>query len=571
MQILAPLPERNPATLKAWDDDLNVLQPLAAGQVLIEGGLQLPGRVRRWSTLAPPELRIVTSHAERLNVVIRQTRALDGDPQPELQQALAGPTALIDLSYLVLPDGDYEIRVDSGPGSGKLTLLGQVLLRLRSADTPNPLAAPPEHRPLNEQDGPPLAPTAVPTRVFSLVPAWWSARQHNRAPAGSTEHGRVRLVARGRPTAPCFETGKHHLDYPTFYGQAGSGSIEGTCRGCGLVKRSPASYRPTDGHTSKTHRDAPALRVASAPEVQHSRALNSDTVLDALSHDVRGPLSGLERLAAQLEDSPLFTRELTNNLLALGHLRLRAAPDSTTLTDWEIATSTLQQTGTDTFVLVGARSRRLLSALTAAADAVGAKTEQRQQAAGPAQVLVHASAALARELTDHLTRAGCTVKLTVDTPEQLVATAPAMSSLLADLPRRAAPSASSVQDWHNGIARWRPALTFSAPGAYQLQTGGRATYCVRDTDDVETGRMRPGDVTVVKHGAALLEHAPLIGYDLTEESLYVPLGADLPAPYARVAVACSGLVPQVLRNQGLLLYPAVPPAIARRLYDLLSS
>jgi len=115
VQVLAPLPATDPKTGRDWPDDLNALQPLGTSQVLLEGGLQLPGRVRRWSSLAAPELRIATTDAQRLDIEIRQVRELADHLQPNpLRQTLTGPAALLDLNVLALPDGDYEILVAAG-------------------------------------------------------------------------------------------------------------------------------------------------------------------------------------------------------------------------------------------------------------------------------------------------------------------------------------------------------------------------------------------------------------------------------------------------------------------------
>lgn len=573
VQILAPLPAHDPSTATAWGDDLNVLQPLAAGQVLIEGGLQLPGRVRRWSSLAPPELRIVSDQAQRLQVSVRQTRALGGS-QAQLDQALTGPAAVIDLAYLGLSDGDYEIRVDAGSATGKLAPLGQAVLRLRSGDVPNPLAGPPE---VVDADRPRVvAATSSSSTVAisvaaggsALTPGWWLARQQERRPGSSDGRRGVRLVVAGRPTAPCFETGKHHLDYPTFFGRAGSGSVEGTCRGCGLVKRSPASYRPSRGGSSLTVRRGPELRVSSVPAVQHSHAVNPDTVLDALSHDVRGPLSALDRLAVQVEDSALFVRQLTRNLISLGHLTIHS--DAATGTQWQVAPSALRETSEGVFVLVGARSRHLLAALTEAAETFGAKTEHDEQSSAPARVRLHGPATLIRQIIDRLSGADLKVGLSLQTPEELVAAAPPMSTLVASIPRQAAPGASNVQRWDDSVARWRPAPSFSAPGIYSLRSGGRSIYCLRDAHDVDSGTIRTSDVATIKHGAALLKGDSLLGYDADAHAIYVPLGADLPAPYAHAAVACSGLVPQAAAQRGVLIYPEIPPGVAGRLHDLLT-
>ena len=155
VQVLAPLPEVRPDGSR-WDFDLelNVLQPLSTSQLILEGGLRLPGHVRRFSTLAPPEVRAAAEDATSISLEVSQVRTI-GSSVDQVTQTFMGSAAVLCLADLGLPDGDYEIvATRNRPGSNEP--LDRLRLRLRSADQVNP--APQLHPPLRESSPSPRSP-----------------------------------------------------------------------------------------------------------------------------------------------------------------------------------------------------------------------------------------------------------------------------------------------------------------------------------------------------------------------------------------------------------------------------
>lgn len=57
--------------------DLNALVPILSSQLTLAGGLKLPGRVRKWSSLEPPEVRAVVQDAA--SITVSMTSLDDGD------------------------------------------------------------------------------------------------------------------------------------------------------------------------------------------------------------------------------------------------------------------------------------------------------------------------------------------------------------------------------------------------------------------------------------------------------------------------------------------------------------
>lgn len=570
VQILAPLPSVDPLTGRQWPADLNQLQPLGTSQIVLEGGLQLPGRVRRWSSLAAPEFRIVTTDSERLDIEIRQVRTLT-EPAATLEQSLAGPAAAVDLNALCLPDGDYELRVSAGGASSvRRPTLDVARLRLRSADVPNSATA--MFADTETSHSTPQLPAdrqrlADGTAVDVLVPKWWTNRLSE--PARPPVRPLTRIIVPSTRVATCVKTGAHYIEIPLSDGTSRSGTVEGTCRDCGLVKRYPARYRrPTGARLPRgpIGESAPLLDVGTVPTVQ-TAAVGPDVVLDALSHDRRGNVSGLHRLAVQVDASPLVGDRLTRALEVLDHLTIHRDQGTGAATDWEVRRTALAQTAENSFVLTGARSRRLQTALEAA---VGGPVERTAQDLAPTRIRVRASADRAYLLAAAVRDAtGVEVDVTTEAPRRLAAGLCPLSEMVRDLPLRSMVSYRRCQRWDADSAHWMDASDASTPGVFKL-LGATTTYCIRSESDVAGGMMRQGDPRIVKHAAALAAGASLIGYDPPSSSVYVPLGADLPEPFARVAVLCSGLLPDEDTGQRITRYRDVPPSIAGLLSDLLT-
>ena len=93
--------------------DLNALVPILSSQLTLAGGLKLPGRMRKWSSLDPPEVRAVVQDAD--SIAVWMTRLEDGDgpigtPRTWTSQE---PALVVDLGAERLPDGDYELSLVS--------------------------------------------------------------------------------------------------------------------------------------------------------------------------------------------------------------------------------------------------------------------------------------------------------------------------------------------------------------------------------------------------------------------------------------------------------------------------
>jgi hypothetical protein len=582
----------------AWPLDLNVLQPVATSQLLLEGGLQLPGRIRRWSSLVPPEIRAASEEAAGITISVEQVGAFQ-HAEKVLEVQADAPAVMFALSDVHLPDGDYDVSAEVAEvGSSRRRPLNTTRLRLRSADNPHPLpigqmrlARPVDSMPVAVISAQPWDGRGGAIRGAAMEgqrarheelrsaqvgqPGWWTRRQQSRSAPSSDNGYFVRRVT--LPTAgpeDCFRTGAHYIDLPTYYGKTSKSTIDGICRYCGLVKRYPARHRlRRQERAQAAHFDVPSLDVSSVTSVGFSSAIGPDTTFDALSHDQAGPMAWFEQLALQVEPSQLFADRFLRALESLGHIEVsrdvrRFAPMS-----WEVLPPVLAGLPAGGFVLTGFRSHRLTTAIEAEAEADGFAVKRLSQAPGaPVCMSVSAgSAEQAAALAERVSQ-GTEIGMTVapDASYVLARALPPLGAVIEALPRQAMVATRGVRRWDAGLARWTTCDDAHMPGCYQL-AAATTIYCLRDEADVAAGTMRRMDARLVKHAGARAAGESMIGYVERNQGLYLPLGADLPGMYGRVAVLCSGLLPTDDDKQRLVHYHRVPREIASHLAALLTA
>jgi hypothetical protein len=598
VQVLGPLPPES----APWPTDFNCLQPLGTSQLVLAGGLRLPGRVRRWSSLAPPEIRVAAQGADHVSVRVERAATFQARVV-ELEREFLEPVAILPLDEARLEDGDYEIVASSANGdSAKGQSLGAVRMRLRSGDKES--ALPTHEAPLARS----LARTGLGTQMADVwdgmapavrgalivgdsvatvaeprgsevvgIPAWWHARaSSDRAPAGMSRQRLPDEIRLPRASADCFMTGAHVLRLPTFEGKASSATIEGVCKHCGLVKRFPARFRARrirkSADAGRALPDLPRIDVSHVPPVAIESSISPDTVLDALSHDGSGSAAWFEQLALQIEPSQLFADTFLRALDTLGHLEMKRDERSFSVVAWEVSPATLYGLPDETYVLAGHRSRRLLTALTDTINWGGGSIERTSQGSlAPDRIRVRglggASADVLAELVSE--RAGFEVRAATNAGGAMASVLPPLSGLIDALVTQPLPGFRSVRRWDPRTARWIETGDASVPGAYQLRAGF-TTYCLRSETDIAKGTMRCADARVVKYASSLELGESLVGYEAASKVLYAPLGADLPGLYGRAAALCSGILPQEDTKQRLVRYQGVPIEVAESLRFALS-
>lgn len=548
--------------------DLLPLAPRARTSLTLRGGFALPGLLRKWSALGPPEAVALAAGASSVRVHVYDGARID--PAKLIAESVqTGTLAVLPLVDRKLPDGEYLVAMFVDDASKPSST---ALLRLRSANTPQFRVEDVDIRLVYSPDsssrwpltaGAPEWPSHVNgARVVGLESLVVEAttpmpefvpREKSSSPAVA---GKTRL---GIPMTAdsCLVTGMHRfLLPPVLASRTPTRTIEGECTTCGLVRR----FAGTPWAAKKKDVTARAVVLPEIPPVIESDAPDLEVAFDALNHVGTGSLGLFERIAAQIEGSGLFADSLLRRLEVVGHIDV-ARDDYFQVTEWAVNTSTLVPVGDGRWVLIGSRSGALLDRLREIVD-------------GEAEVTTTVDAELARvEITGRLpitalSEAGFTILKT--SPAQAIAEAlPTLSDVARSLRRVIVPIHRSAEFWHTASASWHPTESLTRVGAYRLNDFG-STYVIRTVDDIASGTVGLGNAQIVKHVANMWVGDPLIGYNSRSGSVVAPLGADLPALYGRAFALCSGRAPREVHKHRMLQYPLVPRGIADVIYNRVS-
>ncbi|MFD6273514.1 hypothetical protein, partial [Nocardia asteroides] len=345
----------------------NELVPLARNQLTIAGGLQIPSRIRKWSTIRPPEVRATVQGDGKLRVILTEA---EDDEELGTWESDTG-SLVASLAELGLLEGDYQISLFAGE---KQTPTQQVSIRLRSGEEIDDFTWARAPRLTYVLDSPTGAITAsegcaeeivvdglicdgaTDIEVTEAAPrtAIWTKPRESR---------QVKRVQIGTPDpTSCVATGAHRIQLPPAYGGNAPRFIEGECTSCGLVKRYPG-WLPRNPRNTRRPAEAadPQISVTALPAVSESK-VDWEAALDTLVHLGGGAFSSLDSVARQLEGSALFVDGFTRTLEALGHIAVerdqRGRP-----TRWELAPSCLAQTATGQYRLTGRWSRESIASI----------------------------------------------------------------------------------------------------------------------------------------------------------------------------------------------------------------
>ena len=565
-------------------DDLNALVPLLSSQLILAGGTKLPGGLRKWSSLDPPEIRAVLQGAAAISVALDSVHHESGTPGLQRRWTGDGPTLVAETRSLALPDGDYEVSLlDKGKA------IHQATLRLRSSNTPDaatrhaitPLAHDMGADPIAVLRATPLhpatpvsavvrGPSACPQRTLPAITTttaagrdvWWNAP---KPPAPSLAPP-ITLAAID-PTS-CVVTGAHYIELPLADRTTKRGLINGVCKYCGLVKRYPSHLPRQRGRQPGHSKQSMPIHVdvSRLPEVAPGHS-GWDVALDSLVHVRGGSFRSLEYVAGQVEESSLFTDTFIRSMEARGDLEVERGTDYAPAR-WELSPAYLAGLATGQFLLTGCWSRDDKDALRELAEMAGGTLTSERDLHGLArQVVVGLTAADLAYIATTIGTAG----VVPDAASRLVGVLPSLGRLEAALPRTPLPGSRRVLRFHLESASWIQVPSATEPGAYRLERALGRTDVFRAPADIEAGTAALATVQLSKHLAARRAGRALLAYFPDQRVLAVPLGADLPGLYGRAAVLCGGRLPTPDEKRRVLLYRDVPQRVADALNSLLMS
>jgi hypothetical protein len=565
-QIVA-VPEAVPAL------DLIPLVPRSRSGLTMHGGFDLPGRLRKWSSLRPPEIVAQAVGSRTIEI-----RIVNGDDTSGAAQHISSEAkselALLALADYDLSDGEYFalmfIDGENKPRSSSV-------IRLRSADTPSHMVEVADMRLVYSPESGALWP-------LSAGPANWRDYVNGARVVGNTSGStastpmrdyapreRKVLADAARPRihvgdtfAPdsCMVTGRHRFELaPALGGRPPSRTVEGECTTCGLVKRFAATPWAAARRTSRVEM---SRRTIELPPVTTSAEPSNSALFDALCHVGQGSYRDLERIAGQVEGSGLHADSLLRTQEVLGHIDV-SRDKYLNVSRWAVNAPTLIPVGSGGWALVGFHSRSMLNALRNLFEPEAiVESDDR----GAVRVSLSVRRDVLQSRLEELTALGIEIRET--SPAVDIAYAlPALSDIEIALTRVPVPRYRTLEKWETRSAAWMPADSLSAVGAYRLKEF-QSIYVVRSAQDIESGTAAVGTAQLVKHIANNWTGDPLVGYHGKTRSVVVPLGADLPALYGRALTLCSGMAPLEHPKGRLVQYPTVPRSVADVVFDRLT-
>lgn len=562
--------------------DLTPLVPLIRTKLTIDGGFRFPGRVTRWSTAVPPEIRALAD-VDQISVELTSKWTTDENPV-EVEWSSDTGVLLVDLEFLNLKEGDYEVVLKSGE-----TEIQSMQLRLRSGATPDDAAWQRAPRLSHDLAHPLDALTArdhSEIEVDWAVDGAWATPISNKpdsasiastpwwSKAPSDKQTGTKLAIPPLDDKSCVFTGRHRFVMPPTPArqltkrELKNQFIIGRCEGCGLIRRYPG-WPPRRTETLSGQQQDPAdekaslhnATAASLPEISW------DVALDGLVHAGGGSVTALRSMASQVEGTALFVDNFTRGLEALAHIEVER-DERLEVARWEVGLKTLAELPDGRHLVCGGWNSVELSDLEVAVNAAGGSLDAETRMGLTTRTV---SGLTSHELKDLPDVASDQVFLAPDAALAMAKLLPSLSEVEATLPRIPLPETKSIKWFDVERSRWQSAKSAELPGAYRLISRFTTIDIFRTEKDLTDRTAGRGSVQLNKHLAARAAGRPLLSYDRTTSIASVPLGCDLPGLFGRVAVLCSGSLPDAQTSRSLLSYRNVPPAVAGILSHRLST
>ncbi|PPJ04101.1 hypothetical protein C5E51_26230 [Nocardia nova] len=518
----------------------NELVPLARDQLTIAGGLRIPSRIRKWSSLSPPEVRAAVQSDLSLCVTLTDTAT---DVTICTWRSDTG-VLVAPLAESHLDDGDYQVSLFTG--DDQRDPIQQASIRLRSSEDVDgaweraprlvyELADPRGVMSASEAGGDDewfvdgmtaAGDRAVEPSVRATGKVIWSDR---RPPVK-----RATIQIGAPDPSSCIVTGAHRMDFPTYFGpQKGVKFIDGECRSCGLVKRLPSwptkKRQKTDLDETVDLHDLEPIEPRTGPDW--------DAALDALMHLGGGPISSLESIALQLEGSSLFVDNFIRSLEALGHIAIERDALWRAVR-WEISPSCLAETTGGSYRFTGFWPSAFVEGVVERAGKYDARVSVDKEAGGPSTCAVSDLGNAANAIV-----VDSDISIVVQSGARMLEVLPRLSAVGEALPRTPMPGFQSAERFDVWSASWVITGDPFAPGAYRLRRGFETTYLFRAAADVVAKTAAIAPVHLVKHLAANDIGTTLVSYHKKIETVLLPQGSDLPGLYGRAVVAMSGRLP----------------------------
>lgn len=568
-------------------------------QFTLQGGLRLPGRLKKWHGDALPSILVTTDSSVKASYEIRLSTVSNGEDVSVLASGIAGAT-VVDFPD-DLDNGDYRVALYKTVARGKNTTTTEPLqtetVRLRTgaeqdyeglrrhsgaAHDQRPLTAAAALSGIAQKDITVLGVDVLAEEggIVSTGPLddiEWRSQHHPQ------QTSRTSLVLPSPSPDSCLVTGSHVFVFPTFINGRAPGPWQtGTCRQCGAVRRTPTrskdamkpehrhEYDMRRGRAESAVRDKAAGRTATA-DAESLPALRTNNiaagiVVDSFVHAYSGDQASLQTLVtssgAGTGDQPFLLRDLS----ALGVLE--TTRDAHFRRDrWEVAPPAVLTLANGKVALGGSWPLHRLDDIHNVVNDVGARFHSAHSLAE----LPTITGTSVGELANYTDLDG--IANAEDAWWLIGGQLPNLSQIGDELARRNMQlETGPFQMFRRELLAWVDVADWNAPGLYRRDRGyHRRDYWFRTDVDVDNGTAAAVDVELGKHLLAQANGQTLLSFDSDAQLLTVPLGARLPELYERAAVLCSGRLPGSSPQEFRHTYRDVPDELAAGLSARMSS
>lgn len=569
---------------KIGQEDLQCLIPVASTNVVFEGGYSITGR-DTWHRNRPPTVHIATLSSNPCVAYINSNQDENHHDSFKFTRAKS-----IDLSRLNLADGNYQIVVESENIDKRIEKLTTRSFHLRSAESPrifndNVIVRSPEFESTSWVLSAAECGDTVPSTFINgaLIKPWEPLRKLDNdiysipreISGGKLEETEQvqqfetrRTLETHEPT--CLERGCHLWVLPPGSGFQNRRTKQlGKCRDCGAEKwhgYGTVTKKKNKGNAKVlVHHESVVPVLIDSVHSGQLDAPDAETVYDALVHRGRGTSHHIKQLVQPLGNESYRATHYVTVMSALGHMEISVDIHSGRLLEWQIPPPTINYVGDQCIYLSGLRTQRLVEEISSLVEQFGGSTTKTVQLVAPPRIgIVDLSLEQVEKIAELIPEEITKTVYVSSMPSCVLAERlPSLESLLGSLPERRWPDAQ-VEKFSFVDFRWNRIEYPDGHGAFRFSLI-QNMYMVVTEESFRTRTGYVADYQLIKHLAGLICKHPLLGYNPDTESLFVPLGCELPAIYERCVALHSGHEPKRLES-GIVEYRGVSPKVAHAIW-----
>lgn len=571
---------------------LEALAPLMDSLISVTGGVYLGND--SWLASQPPEVTVTINTNSPLNVEISQSLHFDKFIEKIVLPINSG-VGFIELKHLKLPDGDYQIIVtetlgDSGQKfrSGfKLRSSSSVRIFKRSnagaigyVFNSNNLIDTISAKKLSNISGDLISLNGgdinskhqvnINYPQVELVSGVFSIADDSYL----TDNSRESLVETiTKDAGSCLLRGYHVVQYAPVPPKMPPGHlVMGKCSDCSLTLwQATKGYSRFPGH-SRSHKENSARTVVDSfinvreisPIVNEpNKKPTYKDIFDALCYVKEGTFERFSSIVRSLSTETWAPHNLIRSLSSLGHLDYEIDEHTLRPKSWRIADPTLISISHDEFILCGWSSESFIDQFTKVAQDLGAVLlVKNNHESIPILKIKNIKKSELDIFTELINKdSAFPLSSTDNFAGKLLTLLPELRELIDVLPEVNLPN-SDLEFFDDINMRWVKVLEATKSGAYRHLLNGIKYFYASSVSHTEIKGIMC-DSRLAKYLAMSNSYQNFYSYDATKCELKVRVGMDLPFLYERVAVMCSGELPEV--QNGVLVYKIIPQEIAEGL------